>query len=76
LCPEHAKGHGHVPLYQLSCDPDKRFAAYKKQLALYKRLKPYFVRGAFHGLSEHIHFHGVEVVEIYSLTNVSSLTDN
>lgn len=38
-------------------DPEKRFAAYQKQMRIYKQLKPYFVRGEFHGLAENIHLH-------------------
>jgi len=38
-------------------DPEKRFEAYRKQMRLYRSLKPYFVRGTFHGLAEHIHLH-------------------
>ena len=37
--------------------PEKRFAAYRESMALYKRLKPYFSRGVFHGLGEHAHLH-------------------
>jgi hypothetical protein len=52
--------HGHEsvdPKEKLPHDPDKRFAAYKAQMKLYQKLKPYFVRGTFHGLDEHIHLH-------------------
>ncbi len=38
-------------------DPEKRFAAYKEQMKLYRALKPYFVRGTFHGLAETAHLH-------------------
>jgi len=38
-------------------DCEKRFAAYQEQMALYKRLKPYFVRGVFHGIAETAHLH-------------------
>jgi hypothetical protein len=38
-------------------DPEKRFAAYKEQMALYQKLKPYFVRGTFHGIAENAHLH-------------------
>jgi len=37
--------------------PERRFAAYKQQMKLYKRLKPYFTRGAFHGIAENAHLH-------------------
>ncbi|MFH1905168.1 MAG: hypothetical protein ABIK53_06590 [bacterium] len=40
-----------------SCNPEKRFRAYQKQMNVYKQLKPYFVRGSFYGISEHIHLH-------------------
>ena len=38
-------------------DPEKRFDAYRKQMKIYKALKPYFARGEFHGLAENIHLH-------------------
>ena len=38
-------------------DGQARFAAYRRQMTLYRRLKPYFVRGIFHGLSECTHLH-------------------
>jgi hypothetical protein len=38
-------------------DPEKRFAAYKQQMARYRRLKPWFVHGTFHGISETAHLH-------------------
>jgi hypothetical protein len=68
--------HGHEsvnPMDLPAYDPQKRFAAYKKQMALYQRLKAYFVRGTFHGLSEHIHFHTLPghpggVIVIFNLT--------
>jgi hypothetical protein len=40
-----------------SFDPERRFALYRDQVALYRRLKPYFTRGEFHGLGEHAHLH-------------------
>jgi len=40
-----------------SHDPERRFALYREQMALYKRLKGYFVRGTFHGLAQNIHLH-------------------
>ncbi len=44
-------------------DPEQRFALYQEQMRLYKRLKPYFVRGTFHGLAEHIHLHTLPEAE-------------
>ena len=38
-------------------DPEIRFEAYRRQMGLYLSLKPYFVRGTFHGLDEHAHLH-------------------
>ncbi len=38
-------------------DPERRFAAYRESLALYRSLKPFFTRGVFHGLDEHMHLH-------------------
>ena len=55
-------------------DPEKRFAAYQEQMRLYKRLKPYYVRGTFHGLAENIHLHTLPdsrggVLNVYNLTD-------
>jgi hypothetical protein len=55
-------------------DPEKRFAAYQQQMKTYKQLKPYFVRGEFHGLAENIHLHTLPntkggVVTVFNLTN-------
>jgi hypothetical protein len=44
---------GGLPPY----DHEKRFAAYQSQMKLYRGLKPYFVRGTFHGISETAHLH-------------------
>ena len=44
---------GDLPDY----DPDARFAAYRREMATYRELKPYFVRGTFHGLDECAHLH-------------------
>jgi len=57
------------------CDPEKRFAAYQAQMRLYQRLKPYFVRGCFHGLAENIHLHTLPaakggVVVVFNPTDV------
>ena len=38
-------------------DPDRRFAAYRRQVQLYHQLKPYLVRGVFWGLNEDAHLH-------------------
>jgi len=61
---------GGLPPY----DPEKRFAAYKEQMRVYKRLKPYFVRGRFHGLAENIHLHTLAgakggVVIVFNITD-------
>lgn len=61
---------GGLPAYA----PEKRFAAYQEQMRIYKRLKPYFVRGQFHGLAEHIHLHTLPsekggVVTVFNLTD-------
>jgi hypothetical protein len=45
--------HGELPPF----DPEQRFALYCDQMRLYRALKPYFVRGTFHGLGEHAHWH-------------------
>jgi hypothetical protein len=56
-------------------DSEARFAAYKQQMALYKRLKPYFVRGEFHGIAETAHLHTLPgkpggVLNVFNLTDV------
>ena len=38
-------------------DPHKRVTAYRSQMKRYQDLKPYFVRGTFHGIGENIHLH-------------------
>lgn len=55
-------------------DPDIRFASYQKQMGVYKKLKPYFVRGEFQGLAENIHLHTLPnksggVITAFNLTN-------
>ena len=55
-------------------DPEKRFAAYKEQMALYRKLKPYFVRGTFHGIAENAHLHTLQdraggVLNLFNLTD-------
>jgi len=55
-------------------DPERRFAAYKRQMHLYRQLKPYFVRGVFHGIGEHIHLHTLPgrsggVMVVFNLTD-------
>jgi len=55
-------------------DPEKRFAAYQQQMEVYRRLKPYFVRGRFHGIAENIHLHTLAtakggVVAVFNLTD-------
>ena len=44
---------GGLPAY----DPEKRFSAYQEQMRAYNRLKPFFVRGRFHGIAENVHLH-------------------
>ena len=44
---------GGLPAY----DRERRFAAYQAQMRIYRRLKPYFSRGRFHGLAENAHLH-------------------
>jgi len=75
--------HGHEsvnPMDMPAYDPQKRFAAYQKQMALYRRLKTYFVRGAFHGLGENIHFHTLPgqaggVMVIFNLTHADQVIE-
>ena len=61
---------GGLPAY----DSETRFAAYKAAMRDYNRLKPYFVRGQFHGLSEHVHLHTLTglpggVINAFNLTD-------
>ncbi|MBM7564818.1 hypothetical protein [Paenibacillus sacheonensis] len=54
-------------------DKEARFANYCGQMSVYKQLKPYFVRGAFHGIAEHIHLHALAdeaggVINVFNLT--------
>lgn len=55
-------------------DPEKRFSAYQNQMKIYQRLKPYFVRGQFYGLTENIHLHTLKE-EKGGVVNVFNLTD-
>ncbi|GGD53949.1 hypothetical protein [Paenibacillus nasutitermitis] len=55
-------------------DKEQRYEGYKNQMALYQRLKAYFVRGTFHGLAEHIHLHTLEGQE-GGVINVFNLAD-
>jgi hypothetical protein len=52
------KGHPSVTPQGLPpFDEEKRFALYQRHMSLYRKLKPYFVRGVFHGLTENLHLH-------------------
>ena len=55
-------------------DPEKRFSVYQNQMKIYQRLKPYFVRGQFCGLTENIHLHTLKE-EKGGVVNVFNLTD-
>ncbi len=61
---------GGLPPY----DPEKRFAAYQAQMRAYNRLKPFFVRGQFHGIAENVHLHTLPGVA-GGVINVFNLTD-
>jgi hypothetical protein len=55
-------------------DKDKRYMSYVEQMKVYKRLKPYFARGEFTGISECIHLHTLAgskggVVNLFNLTD-------
>lgn len=54
-------------------DVEARWSAYKRAVKLYKSLKPYFVRGIFHGLSEegHLHTHSDRSGGVLNLYNLS-----
>ncbi len=63
---------GGLPPY----DHKKRFAAYQAQMSAYNRLKPFFVRGQFHGVADapHIHLHTLPempggVINVFNLTD-------
>lgn len=62
---------GGLPAY----DPDARFAAYQNQMRTYNRLKPYFVRGQFHGIAENVHLHTLPGVP-GGVINVFNLGDD
>ena len=74
-------GHESVnPMDLPAYDHQKRFAAYKKQMVLYRRLKAYFVRGTFHGLGEHIHFHTLPgqaggVIVMFNITHADQVIE-
>jgi len=75
--------HGHEsvdPKEKLPHNPEKRFAAYQAQMKLYRKLKPYFVRGTFHGLGEHIHLHTLPdrlggVLVVFNLTDTDQVIE-
>ena len=55
-------------------DHEKRFAAYQLQMKIYREMKPYFVRGTFHGINETSHLHTLPgkpggVVTCFNLTD-------
>ena len=61
-------------------DKEKRFKAYKAQMQIYHRLKPYFVRGTFHGISETAHLHTLEgkkggVLNLFNLTDADQAVE-
>ncbi|MCD9023777.1 hypothetical protein [Cohnella silvisoli] len=57
-----------------SYDRERRYNDYKEQMSLYRRLKPYFVRGTFHGITEYVHLHTLEE-QVGGVINVFNLTD-
>jgi hypothetical protein len=62
------------PKNMASFDPETRFALYKEQTALYRELKPWLVRGVFHGIDEHLHLHTLPgrpggVLNVFNLTD-------
>ena len=55
-------------------DSAQRFTLYQEQMRRYRQLKPYFVRGTFTGIAEHIHLHTLPgkdggVVNLFNLTD-------
>lgn len=75
--------HGHpsvTPKDLPAHDPERRFAAYQKQMTLYKQLKPYFTLGTFHGLREDAHLHTLPgrkggVLLMFNLTEVDEAVE-
>lgn len=60
---------GGLPSY----DKARRFATYREQVARYQTLKPFFARGTFLGIDEHIHLHVLPnhpggVIVVFNLT--------
>lgn len=54
-------------------DPEQRYQAYQAHMRQYQALKPYFVRGVFTGLAEHLHLHTLPeeeggVVNVFNLS--------
>jgi hypothetical protein len=54
-------------------DREQRFRSYREQMNLYRKLKPFFARGTFHGIAEHIHLHTLAgqtggVINVFNLT--------
>jgi hypothetical protein len=61
-------------------DHEGRFALYQAQMRTYNRLKPFFVRGVFHGIAENVHLHtlpGVPggVVNVFNLSDAPQTID-
>jgi len=59
-------------------DHEARFEAYQKQMTLYQKLKPFFVRGAFHGIKENLHLHTLPgqtggVAVLFNLTDQAAV---
>lgn len=54
-------------------DRESRYRDYREQMSLYRKLKPYFACGTFHGISEHVHLHKLSyatggVINVFNLT--------
>jgi len=64
----------HLGIGGLNNRDDKKFKALKDAMILYKKLKPFFTRGTFYGISQNIHLHVDESEKLGVITayNLSS----
>ena len=64
----------HLCIGGLNNKDDKKYKALKSAMILYKKLKPFFTRGTFYGISQNIHLHVDEsnklgVITAYNLSS-------
>ncbi len=64
----------HLCIGGLNNRDDEKFKALKNAMILYKKLKPFFTRGTFYGISQNIHLHVNEAERLGIITayNLSS----